>query len=156
VRHQIGRTRATMWGSKEFTPGCAGTRILELTVQTAPGEKADGADHRQPPLTLMVDHAEGRDPIEMQVASEAHHAFHVSIRAEGALDAPRALKRRPVQGKGRRDGAITVWGADAHRPAFAPLEPQRPGAQSDRPATLEAAIASRADESAPAKQAQHA
>jgi hypothetical protein len=145
-----------MCGSKEFTPGFDGTLILELTVETAPGEKADGADHRQPPLTLTVDHAAGRDPIEMQVAFEAHHAFHVSIRAEGALEAPRALKRRPVEGKGRIDDAITVSGSDAHRPAFAPLEPQRPGAQSDRPATLEATIASRAGESAPAKQAQHA
>jgi hypothetical protein len=148
-----------MCGSKQFTPGCAGTLTLEITLETAPGQTPEAADHRQPPLALTVDLAAGRDPIEMQVASEAHHAVQVSIRAEGALealDAPRGVNRQPVQGKGRRDDAITVWGADPHRPAFAPLETQRPGAQSDMPATLEATIPSRAGESMPAKQAQHA
>jgi hypothetical protein len=159
VRPQIGGTRAPMYGSKAFTPGCAGTLTLALTLETAPGETADGADHRQPPLALTVDLAAGRYPFALQVAAAAQHAVQASIRAEGALEAldtPRGVNRRPVQGKGRRDDAITVWGADAHRPAFAPLEPQRPGAQSDRPATLEATIASRAGESAPARQAQHA
>jgi hypothetical protein len=117
-----------MCGSKQFSPGCAGTLTLELTLETAPGETAEAADHRQPPLALTVDHAAGRAagryPIALQVASEVHHAVQVSIRAEGALeavDAPRGVNRRPVQGKGRRDDAITVWGADPHRPAFAPL-----------------------------------
>jgi hypothetical protein len=156
VRHQIGKTRAPMCGSKQFTPGCAGTLTLELALEAAPGETAEAADHRQPPLALTVDLAAGRYPIALQVAAAAQHAVQVSIRAEGALDAPRGVNRRPVQSKGRRDDALTMWGADARRPAFAPLEPQHPGAQSDRPATLEATIASRAGESAPAKQAQHA
>jgi hypothetical protein len=113
----------------------------------------------EPPLALTVDHAAGRYPIVLQVAAAAQHAFQVLIRAEGApqvLDAPRGLNRRPVEGKGRRDDAITVWGADPHRPAFAPLRAHRLGAQSDMPAALEATIPPRAGESAPAEQAQHA
>ena len=145
--------------TKQFTPGCAGTLILELTLETAPGETAEAADHRQPPLALTVDHAAGRYPFAPQVAAAAQHAFHVSIRAEGALealDAPRGVNRWPVEGKGRRDDASTVSGADTHRPAFAPLEMHRPGAQSDMPAALEATKTSRAAESAPAELAQHA
>ena len=159
MRHQIGKARAPMCVTKQFTPGCAGTLTLELTLATAPGETAEAAAHRPPPLALTVDLAAGRYPFALQVAAAAQHAFQVSSRAEGALEAlgaARGVNRRPVEGKGRRDDALTLWGADAHRPAFAPLEPQRPRAQSDRPAALEAAIASRAGESAPAKQAQHA
>jgi hypothetical protein len=93
------------------------------------------------------------------VAAAAQHAFQASIRAERALEAlddPRGVNRRPVEGKGRLDDAITVWGADTHRPAFAPLETHRPRAQSDMPAALEATIPSCAGESAPAEEEQHA
>ena len=148
-----------MCGSKQYTPGCDGTLTFELTLETAPSETAEAADHRQPPLTLTVDHAAGRYPIAPQVAAAAQHAVQVSISAEGALealDAPRGVNRRPVQGKGRLDDAITVWGADTHRPASAPLQTHRLGAQSDRPAALEATRPPRAGESAPAEQAQHA
>ena len=148
-----------MCGSQQCTPGCAGALTLALTLVTAPGETAEAADHRQPPLTLTVEHAAGRYPIALQVAAAAPHAVQVSIRAEGALealDAPRGLNRRPVEGKGRLEDAITVWGADTHRPASAPLQTHRLGAQSDRPAALEATRPPRAGESAPAEQAQHA
>jgi hypothetical protein len=148
-----------MCGCKQFTPRCAGTLTLELTLETAPGETAEAADHRQPPLPRTVDLAAGRYPCALPVAAAAQHAVQVPIRAEGALealDAPRGVNRRPVQGKGRRDDAITVWGADPQRRALAPLGLHRAGAQSDGPARLEATIASRAGGSAPVKQAQHA
>jgi hypothetical protein len=82
-----------MCGSKQFTPGCAGTLPLALTLETAPGETAEAADRRQPPLTLTVDLAAGRYPIALQVAAAAHHAFQVSIRAEAALEALDATPR---------------------------------------------------------------
>ena len=148
-----------MCGSKQYTPGCDAALTFELTLETAPGETAEAADHRQPPLALTVDYAAGRYPIALQVAAAAHHALQLSIRAEGALealDAPRGLNRRPVEGKGRLDDAITVWSADTHRPAFAPQQTHRPGAQLGMPAALEATIPPRAGECAPAEQAQHA
>jgi hypothetical protein len=80
----------------------------------------------------------------------------VNVHEEGAMDALRALNRRPVEGTGRIDDAITVWGADTNRPAFATIETHRPGAKSDMPAALEATITSLGAENAPAEQAQHA
>jgi hypothetical protein len=54
-----------MCGSKQFTLGCDGTLTLELTVETAPGEKAEGVDRNQPSLALTVERAEGRYPSEL-------------------------------------------------------------------------------------------
>jgi|GraSoiStandDraft_46_1057282.scaffolds.fasta_scaffold1198811_1 hypothetical protein len=80
----------------------------------------------------------------------------VNVQEEGALDAPRALNRRPVVGTGRIDDAITVWGTDTNRPAFASLERHSPQDKSDMPAALEATITSLGGENAPAEPAQHA
>jgi hypothetical protein len=90
-----------MSGSTQFTPGFEGTLTLELTVETTPGEQAEGVDHSQPTPALTVEHADVRSPIEMQVASEDHQAFQVLIRAEVAMDATGGLKRRPGEGRGR-------------------------------------------------------
>src|SRR5918912_2634471 len=141
-----------MSGSKQFTPRFEGTLTLELTVETAPGEQAEGVDHSQPTLALTVEHAEIRSPIEMQVASEDHPAFQVLIRAEVAMDATGGLKRRPGEGMGRRDDASTVWGDDTNRPAGATRQPHSPQDTADRPAPLEATRPSRGGESAPAEQ----
>jgi hypothetical protein len=141
-----------MCGSKEFTPGCDGTLTLELTLETAPGETADAADHHQLPLTLTLEHAAGCYPIVLQVAAAAHPTLQVSIRAELALDAPRPLNQRRMEAMGRIDDAINVWGADTHRSACAPLQTPSPGAISDLPAAVEATTSSLGGESAPPEQ----
>jgi hypothetical protein len=86
------------------------------------------------------------------VAPGDHQAFHVSIRAEVAMDAPRVLKRRPIEGTARIDEGITISGAYTNLPAFATIETHSPGAKSDMPATSEATKTARAGESAPPKQ----
>jgi hypothetical protein len=80
----------------------------------------------------------------------------VNVHEKRALDAPRALNRRPVVGTGRIEDAITVWGADMNRLAFAPIETHSPQDKSDMPAALEATITSLGDENAPAEPAHHA
>jgi hypothetical protein len=80
----------------------------------------------------------------------------VNVHEEGALDAPRALKRRPVEARGRIDDAITGWGANTNRPAFATIETHSPGVTPDMPGALAATITSCGGENVPAEPAQHA